>query len=50
MMSSTWICAEYLTPSHVASLSLNWRDMNLMKGLVGGLDDCTQRVVVDDST
>ncbi|GAB0177363.1 mitochondrial enolase superfamily member 1 [Grus japonensis] len=30
LMSSTWICAKHLTLSHTTSLSLNWRDMDLM--------------------
>lgn len=31
--TSTWTCAKHLTLSHVTSLSLNWRDMDMMDGL-----------------
>ncbi|KAM4647160.1 ras GTPase-activating-like protein IQGAP1 isoform 2-T2 [Amazona ochrocephala] len=32
IVSSTWTCARHLTLSRMASLSLNWRGMDLMDG------------------
>ncbi|GAB0196973.1 triadin [Grus japonensis] len=51
-MSSTWTCAKHLTLSHTTSLSLNWRDVDLMDGPlmapgIGGI--FTLRVVVNSS-
>ncbi|GAB0182781.1 mitochondrial enolase superfamily member 1 [Grus japonensis] len=36
LTSSTWTCARHLTLSRMTSLSLNWRDMDLMDGPCGG--------------
>ncbi|GAB0179362.1 mitochondrial enolase superfamily member 1 [Grus japonensis] len=36
LTSSTWTCAKHLTLSHTRSLSLNWRDMDLMDGPLSG--------------
>jgi len=33
-MSSTWTCAKHFTLYHKKFLSLNWRDMDLMNGLL----------------
>jgi len=32
LTSSTWTCARHLTLSHMLSLSLNWKDMDLTDG------------------
>ena len=49
LMSSTWTCERPLTRSHIASLSLNWRDADLKavwwtKNWLGG---CSLRVVLN---
>ncbi|GAB0179079.1 mitochondrial enolase superfamily member 1 [Grus japonensis] len=36
LTSSAWTCARHLTLSRMTSLSLNWRDMDLMDGPLGG--------------
>ncbi|GAB0179302.1 mitochondrial enolase superfamily member 1 [Grus japonensis] len=36
LMPSTWTCAKHLTLSRTTSLSLNWRDVDLMGGPLGG--------------
>lgn len=35
-MSSVWTCGKNSTLSHRTCLSLNWRDVDLMDGAVGG--------------
>jgi len=35
-MSSTWTCTKPLTLSRMTALSLNWRDMDLAAGPLGG--------------
>jgi len=35
-VSPTWTCANHLTLSHVTSLSLNWRDVDLTDGPLNG--------------
>ena len=36
LASSTWTCAKYLTLSCMTSLSLNWRDVDMMDGPLSG--------------
>jgi len=36
LMSSIWTCAKHLMVSHMTSLSLNWRVMDLMDGTLSG--------------
>jgi len=36
LMSSTWTYAKHLTLSRMTCLSLNWRDMDLTDGPLGG--------------
>lgn len=36
LTSYTWACAKHLVLSHMATLSPNWKDMDVMVGPVGG--------------